>query len=42
MVVDGNHYFPPHSVDRQYLEPSEHTSVCPVKERRLRESEQPG
>ncbi len=31
MVVDGNHYFPPQSVDRQYLEPSEHTSVCPVK-----------
>ena len=31
MVVDGNHYFPPQSVDRQYLIPSEHTSVCPVK-----------
>ena len=31
MVVDGNHYFPPQSVDRQYLAPSEHTSVCPVK-----------
>ncbi len=31
VVVDGNHYFPPQSVDRQYLAPSEHTSVCPVK-----------
>ena len=31
MVVDGNHYFPPQSVDRQYLIPSEHTSVCSVK-----------
>lgn len=31
MVVDGNHYFPPQSVDRQYLIPSEHTSVCAVK-----------
>ncbi|MDH0908506.1 DUF427 domain-containing protein [Rhizobium pusense] len=31
VVVDGNHYFPPHSIDRQCLEPSEHTSVCPVK-----------
>ena len=31
MVVDGNHYFPPQSVDRQYLKPSEYTSVCAVK-----------
>ncbi len=27
-VVDGNHYFPAASVDRQYLRESDATSVC--------------
>ena len=31
IVVEGNHYFPPASVDRQYLEPVGTTSVCPWK-----------
>ena len=31
VVVEGNHYFPPESVDRDYLRPSERTSVCPWK-----------
>ena len=31
VVVDGNHYFPPHSVDRRYLSESRMRSVCPWK-----------
>ncbi len=31
VVVEGNHYFPPESVGRQYLKPSETTSICPWK-----------
>lgn len=31
VALEGNHYFPPSSVDRTRLEPSEHTSVCPIK-----------
>lgn len=31
VVVEGNHYFPPDSVDRAYLAPSESESVCPWK-----------
>ena len=30
-VVEGNHYFPPESVDRRFLRPSETHSVCPWK-----------
>jgi uncharacterized protein (DUF427 family) len=30
-VVEGDHYFPPESVKREYLVPSETTSVCPWK-----------
>jgi uncharacterized protein (DUF427 family) len=30
-VVEGNHYFPPDSVNRQYLKESDHSSVCPWK-----------
>jgi uncharacterized protein (DUF427 family) len=30
-VVEGNHYFPPGSVNEQYLEKSEATSTCPWK-----------
>lgn len=28
VVVDGNHYFPPESLDRRYVVDSAHTSVC--------------
>lgn len=27
-VVDGNHYFPPNSLDRQYFRESDATTVC--------------
>jgi len=30
-VIEGDHYFPPESVKREYLVPSETTSVCPWK-----------
>ena len=28
VVVEGNHYFPAAAVKREFLEPSDHTSVC--------------
>jgi uncharacterized protein (DUF427 family) len=28
VVVEGNHYFPPEALNRQYFEPSEQTSFC--------------
>jgi uncharacterized protein (DUF427 family) len=31
IVVGGNHYFPPESVNKQYLRPSPMTSWCPWK-----------
>jgi uncharacterized protein (DUF427 family) len=31
IVIEGNHYFPPQSVDHQLLEATDHTSVCPWK-----------
>jgi uncharacterized protein (DUF427 family) len=31
IIVEGNHYFPPESVERRYLEPSDHRSLCPWK-----------
>jgi uncharacterized protein (DUF427 family) len=31
VVVEGNHYFPPESVRKEYLQNSSHTSVCPWK-----------
>jgi uncharacterized protein (DUF427 family) len=30
-VVEGNHYFPPSAVRREYLKPSDTQSVCPWK-----------
>jgi uncharacterized protein (DUF427 family) len=30
-IVEGNQYFPPDAVDKQYLAPSETHSVCPWK-----------
>lgn len=31
IVVEGNHYFPPESVSRQYFAPSENHTTCPWK-----------
>jgi uncharacterized protein (DUF427 family) len=31
VVVEGNHYFPPESVNRQYFTPSSSHTVCPWK-----------
>lgn len=31
VVVEGNHYFPPESVDRRYLRQSPMRSICPWK-----------
>lgn len=31
VLLEGNHYFPPSSVDRSLLQASTHTSVCPIK-----------
>jgi len=31
VVVEGNQYFPPTAVKKQFLKPSDHTSVCPWK-----------
>ena len=31
VVVEGNHYFPPDAVKKQFLKSSSHTSICPWK-----------
>ena len=31
VVVEGNHYFPPESLKKDYVQSSSHTSVCPWK-----------
>lgn len=31
VVVEGNHYFPPESVNRQFLKPSDTHTKCPWK-----------
>lgn len=31
VVVEGNHYFPPKSINRDYFQPSETHTVCPWK-----------
>jgi uncharacterized protein (DUF427 family) len=31
VVVEGNQYFPPDSIRKDYFKPSSHTSVCPWK-----------
>jgi len=28
VVVEGNHYFPPESINREYFTPSDKTTVC--------------
>jgi uncharacterized protein (DUF427 family) len=31
ILLEGNHYFPPDSVNKQYLRPSDTSTVCPWK-----------
>ena len=31
VAVEGNQYFPPEAVKKEYLKPSSHTSQCPWK-----------
>ena len=31
VVVEGNQYFPADAVNKEFLKPSQHTSVCPWK-----------
>ena len=31
VVVEGNHYFPPESIDQGFFNKTDHTSVCPWK-----------
>jgi uncharacterized protein (DUF427 family) len=31
VVVEGHQYFPPESVNMEFLKPSNHTTVCPWK-----------
>ena len=31
IIIEGNHYFPPESVDSRYLQQRATTSVCPWK-----------
>lgn len=31
VVIEGNQYFPAESVNKQFLAPSDHTSICPWK-----------
>ena len=31
VAVEGNHYFPPDTIDQQYFKPSETHSICPWK-----------
>lgn len=30
-IIEGNHYFPPESLNRNFFRPSDHTSICPWK-----------
>ena len=30
-VVEGNHYFPPESVNKEHFKPTNHTTECPWK-----------
>ncbi len=31
ILLEGNHYFPPHAIRREHFKPSEKTTVCPWK-----------
>ena len=30
-VIEGNHYFPPAAIKRDYFKPSSHRTICPWK-----------
>lgn len=30
-ILEGNHYFPPSSIRKEYFIASDHSSVCPLK-----------
>ena len=30
-IVEGNHYFPPESINKEYFKESDHSTVCPWK-----------
>jgi uncharacterized protein (DUF427 family) len=30
-IVEGNHYFPPHTIRSEFFQPSDASSVCPWK-----------
>lgn len=31
IIVEGNHYFPPETINREYFEASDHSTVCSWK-----------
>lgn len=31
VVVEGNHYFPPEAIRREFFKPSDTTTICPWK-----------
>ena len=31
IVIEGNHYFPPDSINQEHFQPSAHHSTCPWK-----------
>jgi uncharacterized protein (DUF427 family) len=31
VIVEGNHYFPPNAINRDYFRPSDHHTTCPWK-----------
>jgi len=31
VVIEGNHYFPPASIHKEYFEPSDTQTICPWK-----------
>ena len=31
IIIEGNHYFPPNSVNKQFLKESDHHTTCPWK-----------
>ena len=31
IIVEGNHYFPPESIQQAYFEGNDHTTICPWK-----------
>ncbi len=31
IIIEGNHYFPPDSLNREHFQPSDHQTTCPWK-----------